>query len=304
MNEKPQLSIEARQIAALVEEHVAMLASTLRPDYLAALEAALATETSSRGREVLGQLVANAHLAKSEGLPLCQDTGYVWVCLEVNGAVQVPADAFSEVDAAVARATRTAGMRASLVHDALLDRSNTTNNSPALTSLLMNKGIPSWLSPAFNSSPTDASAYLHIMLKGGGSDNASAVAMLPPSAGIAGVSDFVTEAVAAKAANACPPLVVGVGVGGSFDSVASLAKYALLRPLGSAHLVPEISDLEAELLVRINSLGIGPGGLGGSTTALGVHINSAGCHIAALPVAVNVGCTALRSTSLDLGDFC
>jgi len=140
------------------------------------------------------------------------------------------------------------------------------------------------------------------MLKGGGSDNASAQTMLPPSAGVEGVLDFVAQAVANKGANACPPLVLGVGVGRSFDSVASLAKHALLRPVGSVHPNEEIAALETELLTRINALGIGPGGLGGSTTALAVHIESAPSHIASLPVAVNIGCTALRSISLNLSE--
>jgi len=261
------------------------LASTLRPDYLRALEASVSTEKSERGREVLEQLLTNARMAASEGLPLCQDTGYVWVCLEVAGGVSIPADIFSEVDKAVAKSFEAHGLRKSIVHDALFDRSNTNDNTPAFCELMFKEGC---------------SATLHIMLKGGGSDNASALALLPPGAGREGVLDFVVGAVAAKGASACPPLVIGVGVGSTFDKVASLAKHALLREVGTPHPNAEAAALEEELLARINALGIGPGGLGGSTTALAVHLQSAPCHIAALPVAVNIGCTALRSISLDL----
>lgn len=288
MSEKPSISLDAKQIAALVEGQIGKLATTVRPDYLAALSAAATSETSSRGRAVLEQLLANARIAHDEGLPLCQDTGYVWVCLEAGGSVCVPADVFSGVDAAVARAYSSCGLRMSMLKDALVERSNTGNNTPALCEVVVRKSTEA---------PT---ALLHVMLKGGGSDNASSLSMLPPSAGTEGVMAAVVEAVAAKGANACPPLVVGVGVGASFDKVGSLAKHALLRELGTSHPQKEIAALEEELLVRINSLGIGPGGLGGSTTALAVHLESAPCHIAALPVAVNIGCTALRSSSQSL----
>ncbi|MCL2807200.1 MAG: fumarate hydratase [Coriobacteriia bacterium] len=285
---RPPITLDATQIASVVEEQLVAMTSTLRPDYLSALQAALKSEKSSIGCLALEQLVANARLAQTEGLPLCQDTGYVWVCLEVDGSVLVPGNIFSEVDAAVARAAEAAGMRTSLLHDALVKRVNTANNTPAFCEVLL------------SSDSCRPSAVLHIMLKGGGSDNASALAMLPPSAGIEGVLEFVVRSVAAKGANACPPLVLGVGVGSTFDKVAGLAKYALLRPLGSTHPNEELAALEKELLARINALGIGPGGLGGSTTALAVHIHSAPCHIASLAVAVSINCTALRTSSTDL----
>jgi fumarate hydratase class I/fumarate hydratase subunit alpha len=138
------------------------------------------------------------------------------------------------------------------------------------------------------------------MLKGGGSDNASALAMLDPSAGVEGVKRVVLETVSAKAAGACPPLVVGVGVGATFDAVGKLAKKALLRPLDTPAADEVTARLEADLLAEINALGIGPAGLGGTTTALAVHVVTAPCHIAALPVAVNLGCSAMRSVSVEL----
>jgi len=297
VNERGSITIDAAQLSALVEEQVALLARTLRPDYRAALEAALVEEESERGRAVLEQLLANARLAEREDLPICQDTGYVWVCLEVNGSVNVPADVFSGVDAAVARASEAGGLRMSMLHDALVNRSNTGTNTPAFCEVLLSVGQADGAALGQRDGAT-----LHIMLKGGGSDNASSLAMLPPSAGVESVLDFVTQAVAEKGANACPPLVLGVGVGGSFDTVARLAKHALLRPLGTHHPNTEVAALEEELLSRINALGIGPGGLGGSTTALAVHIESAPSHLVALPVAVCFGCAALRSVSLNLLD--
>jgi tartrate/fumarate subfamily iron-sulfur-dependent hydro-lyase alpha chain len=138
------------------------------------------------------------------------------------------------------------------------------------------------------------------MLKGGGSDNASALRMLDPAAGIEGVEEFLVELVTEKASSACPPLVVGVAIGGTFDTAAALAKKALLRPIGSTHDDPSLAELESRLLDRVNSTGIGPAGLGGDTTALAVHVVSAPSHIAALPVAINLGCSAMRSVSVDV----
>ncbi len=139
------------------------------------------------------------------------------------------------------------------------------------------------------------------MLKGGGSDNASRIEMLPPSAGFEGVRRVVLETVEAKASGACPPLFIGVGVGATFDKVGGLAKKALLREIGTAPSDPRLAELEAELLAAVNATGIGPGGLGGDTTALAVHVATAPCHIAALPVAVNLGCSAVRSASVEVG---
>jgi fumarate hydratase subunit alpha len=139
-----------------------------------------------------------------------------------------------------------------------------------------------------------------VMLKGGGSDNASALTMLPPSAGLAGVREFLLATVATGATGACPPLVIGLAVGGTFDSVAGLAKRALLRAVGSPAANDVAAGIEAELLAAVNATGIGPAGLGGRTTALAVHLATAPCHIAALPVAVNLGCNAIRSASVEV----
>ncbi len=281
--------LDPESLAKAVEEALPRLAVSLRQDCLEAQDVAREAETHPKGRTVLEQLCLNARIASYDSVPLCQDTGYVSVLLEVSGDVLIPADIFSAVDAAVARAYTQYPLRKSLVRDALLDRSNSGDNTPAFCELSMNG--------ATDSAPT---AILHLMLKGGGSDNASRVFMLPPSAGIQGVREVVLAAIREKAANACPPLLVGVGVGSTFDKVAALAKRALFRPVGSINPKEGLRDLEQELLFDVNATGIGPGGMGGDTTALAVHIATAPCHIAALPVAVNLGCNAMRSISINL----
>lgn len=265
---------------------IPQLASVLPDDILAGLMAAREVETGDRARIVLDQLVENARIAASDKVPICQDTGTVWVCLEVGPDVLVPGDVLSRVNEAVAWAYESAHLRKSVVKNALFDRANTGDNTPAFCEIhcVDEPGV----------------ARLHVMLKGGGSDNASRVVMLVPSAGKQGIIDTVLQCVREKAANACPPLIVGVGVGATFDKVAGLAKHALMRPLGQNHPDPETAVFEAELLAAINATGIGAGALGGCTTALGVRVETAPCHIAALPVAVNMGCSAMRRASVDL----
>jgi fumarate hydratase subunit alpha len=277
--------IEAAAIASAVEEAVGRAAVRLRPDVLAALEAAAHTEPSERGRTVLAQLLGNARLAEEQGLPLCQDTGTVWVLLEIGAEDCVVGDVQGAVDQAVTRAYRDNSLRMSVVADSLFDRTNTGTNTPAFLDIRQRPG---------------RGATVHVMLKGAGSDNASRLAMLDPAAGTAGVAEIVVEAIRAKGASACPPVVVGVGVGGTFDKVASLSKRALLRLVGSPAADPRAASLEAELLEAVNATGIGPGGLGGRTTALAVHVLTAPSHIAALPVAVNIGCSAMRSETVEV----
>lgn len=272
-------------IADAVYAAIAEAATTLRPDVAVALEAAAVAEPSARGREVIRQLVDNAAIASRDRVPLCQDTGTVWVWVELGDRECLDGDLRAAVDGAVARSCRDHALRMSVVRDALGDRTNTGDNTPAFLDMTLRPGT---------------GATIHVMLKGGGSDNASALAMLDPSAGAAGIERFVLETVSAKATGACPPLVVGVGVGGTFDSVGKLAKKALLRPLGAPALTEAAVVLESRLLDAINALGIGPAGLGGATTALGVHVLTAPCHIAALPVAVNLGCSAMRSAVVEV----
>lgn len=282
--------LPVESIASAVAEAIRTAACQLRPDVATALRDALATERSERGHAVIEQLLANADIAAAERLPICQDTGSVWVWVEL-GAEECPSGPLlPAVNAAVAEAYRDAGLRMSIARDALLDRSNTGDNTPAFLDITQRE---------------ERGTRVHVMLKGGGSDNASAIAMLEPSAGEAGVARFVLDAVTTKATGACPPLLVGVGVGGTFDTVGKLAKKALLRPIHHGPTAVSFEHdrrgaLEHRLRLAINDTGIGPAGLGGDTTALAVHIETAPCHIAAMPVAVNMGCCAVRSVSVDV----
>lgn len=273
-------------VSAALEQLIPQLACRVPDDILSGLVAAREAETGSRAREVLNLLVNNAIVAADDNVPICQDTGTVWVCLEVGPDVLVPGNVFSQANAAVAKAYIDTRLRKSVVKDALFNRDNTQDNTPAFCEvhLVDQPGV----------------ARLHVMLKGGGSDNASRVVMLTPGAGKQGVIDTVLKCVHEKAANACPPLVVGVGVGATFDKVGGLAKRALMRPLGTINPDPDAAAFEAELLSAINATGIGAGALGGVTTALGVRVATAPCHIAALPVAVNMSCSATRRGTVDL----
>ena len=280
------MMITAHMVADALEPAIGRLACVLPADVRAGLEAARQTETDPRGAVALGMLCENARLAAAEGLPLCQDTGTVRVTLEVGPDVGVAGDVFSLVDEVVAREYTRLGLRASVVKDALTDRANTKDNTPAFCRLTC--------------VDEPGAARLRVMLKGGGSDNACRVVMLPPSAGRAGVVAEVLRAVQEKAANACPPLVVGVGVGSTFDHVADLATRALFREVGSPAPTPEAAELEAELAAAIRATGIGAGAQGGAATALAVHVLTAPSHIAALPLAIELGCCALRRCTIDL----
>lgn len=278
--------LDAETVGEAVYDAIRQCAVTLRPDFRKAVEAAreeAAPESQEAG--VLDRILENARIGATDGVPICQDTGSVWVCLEVGESLAVPGNIFSRVNDAVARAYTDGRLRMSLVRDALFDRANTGDNTPAFCELKLVPGD---------------SATLHVLLKGGGSDNASRVVMLPPGAGADSVRRVVLDCVREKAANACPPLVIGLGVGATFDKVAGLAKHALLREVGSSAASAEAAAFEEELLAEVNALGIGPAALGGAPTALAVHLETAPCHIAALPVAVNMGCCAMRSASVQL----
>ena len=277
--------VTSRSIADAVGTAVAQAAVELRPDFYEAMCAAVGREPSERGRRVLEQLIANAEIAARDRVPLCQDTGTVWVRVTLGAEETLGGDLQAEVDAAVDMAYRDARLRMSVARDALLDRANTGTNTPAFIDVMLRPG---------------AGATVDVMLKGAGSDNASALVMLDPSDGFEGVKRVVVAAVEAKATSACPPLLVGVGVGATFDKVGGLAKAALLRRLDEPNADPRLADFEAELLEAVNATGIGPAGLGGATTALGVHVITAPCHIAALPVAVNMGCSAVRTARVVL----
>ena len=273
------------QVAKVVLEALPQLAFELPSDIEEGLKAAYDREESERAREALRLLVENARIAREDRVAICQDTGSVWVCLEAGPDVAVAGDALAGVNEAVARAYTENNLRKSLVCDALFNRANTGDNTPAFCEVHL----------------TDRpGARLHIMCKGGGSDNASRVVMLVPGAGRQGIVDAVLACVREKAANACPPLIIGVGVGATFDKVAGLAKHALMRPINEPAPNPETAAFERELLEAVNATGIGAAALGGATTALAVRVETAPCHIAALPLAINMGCSAMRRGTYEL----
>ena len=279
----------ATMVAQGVYEGIRLCATTLRSDYYDACSRCLTQHGSDSSREasVLSSLIENADIGRADAVPICQDTGSVWVCLEVGEEELIPGNVFSQVNDAVARAYTEGKLRMSILVDALFDRANTGNNTPAFCDIDIVPG---------------RGMRLHVLLKGGGSDNASRLVMLPPSAGEEGIIEEVLSCVREKAANACPPLVIGIGVGATFDKVASLAKHALLRPVGSPAASSQAATFEKKVLDAVNALGIGAGALGGETTAVAVHLNTAPCHIAALPLAINMGCCAMRSCTFQLID--
>ncbi|MGI5876510.1 MAG: fumarate hydratase [Dethiobacteria bacterium] len=251
----------------------------LGDDVLKALKNGLREEVSPVGREIIRQLLENARIAREEEVPLCQDTGFAVLFVELGQEVQLTGGDFNEaLQEGVRRGYREGFLRNSIVCDPL-ERINTGDNTPAIIHLEIVPGDK---------------VKLVFAPKGGGSENMSAVRMLTPAQGVEGLLDFVVETAAKAGPNACPPLVVGVGLGGTFEKVAYLAKKALLRPLNEPHPNPFYADLEKEMLARINRLGIGPQGYGGKITALAVHIETFPCHIASLPAAVNLNCHACR----------
>ena len=277
--------VTKEEVARTVRNALEKLAFELPIDIEEGLRSALDKETSPRAASALRLLLENAQIAREDRVAICQDTGSVWVCLEIGPDVCVAGDVLDGVDAAVADAYISCNLRKSIVRDALVDRSNSGDNTPAFCEIATSAA---------------SGARLHIMCKGGGSDNASRIVMLAPGAGRQGIVDAVLACVREKAANACPPLVIGVGVGATFDKVAGLAKHALMRPLGMPAADARVAAFEQELLEAVNATGIGAAALGGWTTALGVHVETAPCHIAALPLAVNMGCSAMRRATFEL----
>lgn len=223
------LLLSRELVAGVVRDAIPRIAAVLRPDVRTSLASALERESDPRGRRVLELLLENAEIAQGDSVPLCQDTGTVWVLLEVGRSENVPGDVFDDVNAAVTAAYRAAHLRMSTVGDALGNRVNPGTNAPAFCDV------------GFRDKP---GATLHVMLKGGGSDNASRVVMLPPGAGVPGIEKAVLACVREKAANACPPLVIGVGVGTTFDHVGVLPSArccAVLTPLVPAWTLPRVS---------------------------------------------------------------
>ena len=252
---------------------------SLSGDMVCALNEAAGKEESGLGRQILEQLKENLHIAEAESIPICQDTGMAVVFLEIGQDVHLAGGSLEEaVNEGVRRGYKEGYLRKSVVGDPLI-RKNTKDNTPAVlhTRIVDGDKIRITVAP-----------------KGFGSENMSRVFMLKPAEGEEGVKNAVLTAVRDAGPNACPPMVIGVGIGGTFEKCALMAKEALLRPVGSHSDIPYIKEMEEELLQKINMLGIGPGGLGGTTTALAVNIKTYPTHIAGLPVAVNICCHVNR----------
>jgi len=270
--------IEAAEITRALEKLFIDANVNLSEDVREALNSAVEKEESAVGKEVLRELIGNADIARDEGIPICQDTGLAVTFLEIGQDVHIVGGSLDDaISEGVRRAYRNGYLRKSCCDP--FSRKNTGDNTPPI----VHERIV----------PGDRIA-ITVFPKGGGSENYSAVRMLVPSEGKAGVRDFVLEMVTKGGPNPCPPIIVGVGIGGNFETSALLSKEALMVPQGQRNQDPEMAAFEVELLEAINRTGIGPQGYGGTVTALDVHVLTMPCHIASLPVAVNIQCHVHR----------
>lgn len=277
--------IDAQRVIDAVKDLCVAANCDLSEDVLTAIKNAQEKEESPVGKEILKLLIENAEVARSEKLPICQDTGVAVVFVELGDEVKiVNGDIRTAINEGVKRGYTEGYLRKSMVKSPL-NRVNTGDNTPAIIHFEPVKGDK---------------LKITILPKGGGSENMSQLKMLTPSEGVEGVKKFVIETVKRAGSNPCPPIVVGVGIGGNFEYAPLLAKKALLREVGKHNPDPEIAKLEEELLELINRTGIGPQGLGGRVTALAVNIETHPCHITALPVAVNIECHAHRHKEVVL----
>ncbi|MCG6533722.1 MAG: fumarate hydratase [Syntrophales bacterium LBB04] len=276
--------LDVKNITEAVKNLCIEANENLGQDVLDCFQKALKNEVSPVGKEILEQLIENAGIAREEHIPICQDTGLAVIFLEIGQDLHlIGGDLKEAVNLGVRLGYGEGYLRKSSCHP--FTRANTGDNTPAVIYIDLVPGdrIKIWVVP-----------------KGGGSENMSRIFMLPPSAGLAGIKEKIVETVREAGPNPCPPTIIGVGIGGTFEQAAWQAKKSLLRPLGTPNPDPELEQLETEILESINKLGIGPQGLGGRTTSLGVHIRLLPCHIASLPLAVNVQCHASRHKEVTL----
>lgn len=277
--------LEVSELTRVVRDMCIEANVDLAPDVTHALNAFLTTEQSPIGRQILTDLIDNVHIAKEKRMPICQDTGMAVLFVEIGQEVHFTGGLVEEaLNEGVRQGYRDGFLRKSVVADPLR-RVNTKDNTPAIIHYQLTAG---------------SQVKITFAPKGFGSENMSRSKMLTPSEGRQGVVDFVIETADLAGPNACPPIVVGVGIGGTLEKAALLAKKACSRELGTVNPDPYYEALEAELLEKVNALGIGPQGLGGSTTALAVHTEVFPTHIAGLPVVVNINCHAARHLSIVL----
>jgi len=276
--------ISTKDIIAPIREAVIEANYELGEDVIRAFQSGLEQEESPVGKEILNRLIENARVAAEERIPMCQDTGIAVLFVELGQGVNIVGNDLNRaLEEGVRQGYEEGFLRKSVCHP--FTRKNTGDNTPVITHLALvpGEGLKIWVVP-----------------KGGGSENMSRLFMLPPSAGWAGIKERVVQTVEEAGPNPCPPTIVGVGIGGNFERSAILAKKSLLRPLGSPNPDPELAKMEQELLEEINKTGVGPQGLGGRVTSLGVHILMMPCHIASLPVAINIQCHASRHVKIEI----
>jgi fumarate hydratase subunit alpha len=273
--------IDAAEITRVVRELCMEICYTVPKEMVSLVKRAREREESPLGRQVLDLLIRNQELAAEGEYPYCQDTGYTVIFLDVGQDVHVSgADLYDAINEGVRQGYHDGYLRGSIVRDPLFDRKNTGDNTPAFIHTTIVPGDQ---------------VRIQVDAKGAGSENMAKHAMLKPSDGLEGVRLFVLQAVADSGPNACPPGIIGVGVGGDFEMSAVIAKRALMRKVGQPNPDPQIAQLEAELYEQCNALGLGPEALGGTQTVLAVHVETMATHIASLPVAVNIECHAHRT---------
>ncbi len=273
--------IDAAEVTRVVRELCMQICYTVPPEMVELVKRAREKEESPLGRQVLDLLIRNQELAAEGEYPYCQDTGYTVIFLDLGQDVHVTgADLYDAVNEGVRQGYKDGYLRGSIVRDPLFDRRNTGDNTPAFIHTQVVPGDQ---------------IRIQVDAKGAGSENMAKHAMLKPSDGLEGVKLFVLQAVADSGPNACPPGIIGVGVGGDFEMSAVIAKRALMRKVGQPNPDPMIAELESELYEKCNALGLGPEALGGTQTVLAVHVETMATHIASLPVAVNIECHAHRT---------
>lgn len=276
--------INLAEVTAKIKEMFIDAAENIPENVLCTLKQASANEESPLGKQVLDKIIENDLLARDKHLPICQDTGVAVVYLTIGSEVVFHGDIYEAVNEGVRQAYTEGYLRKSVVRHPL-DRVNTKDNTPAIVHVKLVPG------DVFK---------IDVAPKGGGSENMSVVKMLIPADGVEGIKKLVLDTVFHAGGKPCPPIIVGVGIGGNFEKSALLAKEALFREIDDVNPDPIARDLEAELLEQINKIGIGPMGFGGSTTCLAVKVNCHPCHIASLPVAINIQCHAARHKHCEL----
>jgi len=274
--------IKPNIICNAVASTVVDAALKLRPDVVASLQSALKQEKSKKARNTLKIILDNAQLAKRNRIPICQDTGMAIIYCDIGRDVRIQGDIDKAITDGVKKGTRKGALRRSIVNDPI-DRANTKTNTPIIIHYRFCRG---------------EKIKISVMLKGFGCENKGQVVMLNPTASVTEIKEHIIRIIKEAGANACPPFIVGVGLGGTMDKACELAKEVLLKKLGKRHTIKKYADIEKDLIKKSNSLNIGPLGFGGKTTVLDVKIKQYPTHIAGLPLAVNISCHALRSKSV------